>query len=71
MKGEFSKKLVPIGKAAEYLGVSIDTVRRWNEKGLLYSARPDGKKQIFFYRRACEDKVLSTTYYFGGNFKKT
>jgi len=47
MKGEFSKKLIPIGKASEYLGVSIDTVRRWDEKGLLNSTRPDGKNRYF------------------------
>ncbi len=42
-----SKKLVPISEAAEVLGVSIDTVRRWDKKGVLHSERPDGKNRFF------------------------
>lgn len=41
------KKSVPIGQAAEFLGVSVDTVRRWDEKGVLHSERPDGKNRYF------------------------
>src|SRR3989338_4568031 len=40
-------KLVPIGEAAEILGVSIDTIRRWDKKGKLHSTRPDGKTRFF------------------------
>jgi len=40
-------KLVSIGTAAKILGVSIDTIRRWDKKGKLHSARPDGKNRYF------------------------
>lgn len=42
-----SNKYLPIGEAAEYLGVSIDTLRRWEEKGKLTSSRLDGKNRFF------------------------
>ncbi len=42
-----NKKLVTIGKAAEILGVSIDTVRRWDKDGILHSKRPNGKDRFF------------------------
>lgn len=32
-------KIIPIGKAAQILGVSINTLRRWDEKGRLKSKR--------------------------------
>src|SRR3989344_9008155 len=41
------KKLVPIGEACEILGVSIDTIRRWDKSGILHSSRPDGKTRYF------------------------
>lgn len=41
------RKLVPIGQAAEFLGVSIDTIRRWDDKGTLHSVRPNGKDRYF------------------------
>lgn len=41
------KKLVPISEAAKILGVSIDTVRRWDKSGVLHSERPDGKNRYF------------------------
>src|SRR3989344_8548858 len=40
-------KLVPISEAANILGVSVDTIRRWNKKGLIESVRPDGKNRFF------------------------
>jgi len=33
------KALLTIGEAAQYLGVSIDTLRRWDKKGILPSVR--------------------------------
>lgn len=47
MERDLNKKTVPIGQAAEFLGVSVDTVRRWDEKGILHSQRPDGKDRYF------------------------
>lgn len=41
------KKLVPISEAAKVLGVSIDTIRRWDKSGILHSERPDGKNRYF------------------------
>ena len=40
-------KLVPISEAAKVLGVSIDTIRRWDKKGILHSERVDGKNRYF------------------------
>jgi excisionase family DNA binding protein len=41
------KKIVSISEAAQILGVSVDTVRRWDKTGLLKSERPDGKNRYF------------------------
>lgn len=41
------KKLIPISGAAKILGVSIDTVRRWDKSGVLHSERPNGKNRYF------------------------
>ncbi len=40
-------QIVPIGKAAEILGVSIDTLRRWDRAGKITSVRPGGKDRYF------------------------
>ena len=42
-----SAQLVPISDAAEILGVSIDTVRRWEKAGKISCTRPDGKNRLF------------------------
>ncbi|CAN5306326.1 hypothetical protein BH10PAT1_BH10PAT1_2890 [soil metagenome] len=39
--------LISIGEASEILGVSIDTIRRWDKSGILHSTRPDGKNRFF------------------------
>lgn len=41
------KKIVSISEAAQILGVSLDTIRRWDKTGLLHSKRPDGKNRFF------------------------
>lgn len=41
------KRLISISEAAKVLGVSIDTVRRWDKSGVLHSERPDGKNRYF------------------------
>lgn len=38
---------LPIGKAASLIGVSIDTLRRWDKTGRLKSVRIDGKNRFF------------------------
>ena len=42
-----STQFLTIGKAAEFLGVSIDTIRRWAKKGKLKEHRLDGKNRFF------------------------
>ena len=42
-KNEF----VLISKASKILGVSIDTVRRWDKNGTIHSQRIDGKNRYF------------------------
>src|SRR4030042_5838135 len=36
-----------IGQAAEYLNISIDTLRRWEAVGKIHAERPNGKDRIF------------------------
>jgi hypothetical protein len=64
-------KLIPIGKAAELLGVSVDTLRRWDNDGsFLATKSPSGhryysKTQIELYRndpaKLAERWLLSET----------
>jgi excisionase family DNA binding protein len=42
-----TKNTVSISEAAQILGVSLDTIRRWDKTGLLHSERPDGKNRYF------------------------
>ena len=42
-----SKNHVSIGDAAEILGVSIDTLRRWEKKGFVSAHRSPGKHRYF------------------------
>ncbi len=42
-----SNQYLSIGQAAEFLDVSIDTLRRWEEKGKITSERLDGKNRSF------------------------
>ena len=39
--------LVSISQASKILGVSLDTIRRWDKNGTLKSQRPDGKNRFF------------------------
>ncbi len=41
------KQYLPIGQAAEYLGKSIDTLRRWEKLGKITTKRLDGKNRYF------------------------
>jgi DNA (cytosine-5)-methyltransferase 1 len=42
-----SNELVPISQASELLGVSIDTIRRWEKKGLVKGLRSSNGHRIF------------------------
>src|SRR5258706_2404093 len=55
------KKLIQISEAAEVLGVSIDTIRRWDKAGILHSSRPDGKNR-FFSLKELEDLKFSKPF---------
>jgi len=41
-------KLITIGKAAKILGISIDTLRRWDKRGKLLSVRLDQKGYRYY-----------------------
>ncbi|MEK7557273.1 MAG: MerR family DNA-binding transcriptional regulator, partial [Patescibacteria group bacterium] len=43
----YSSRWVPIREAARLLGVSIDTIRRWDEKGIIHSNRLKGRNRYF------------------------
>lgn len=39
--------MVPIGEAARQLGVSVDTIRRWEREGKITSSRTLGGQRRF------------------------
>lgn len=41
------KNYLPISEAAKYLGVSLDTLRRWDKTSIIKSKRLDGKNRYF------------------------
>jgi excisionase family DNA binding protein len=49
-----------IGKSSEYLGVSIDTLRRWEEKGKLITYRSPGGHRYF--KKNELDQLFNTKY---------
>lgn len=44
-------ELLTIGQAAEYLGVSLNTLRRWDESGRLIAIRKDGGTHRYYFER--------------------
>ena len=42
------EKLLTIGQAAEYLGVSLNTLRRWDESGKLLAIKKDGGTHRYY-----------------------
>jgi excisionase family DNA binding protein len=54
-------KLIKIGKAAELLGVSIDTLRRWDKSGKLLSVRIGSKGHRLYRFSDIESKLNSTS----------
>jgi len=50
-------QLISIGEAASQIGVSIDTLRRWEKEGILTSFRPSPASKRY-YRRKDIDKFL-------------
>ena len=44
---ESSPELIPIGEAARLLGVSVETVRRWEVRGIIAATRtPLGQRRF-------------------------
>jgi excisionase family DNA binding protein len=41
------REYASVGEASKILGVSIDTIRRWDKRGLIRSERLDGKNRFF------------------------
>ncbi len=50
-----------IGAASKYLGISVDTLRRWETKGLLHPFRSPGKHR--YYREEDLKKVSDKKYF--------
>lgn len=48
------EKLLTIGQAAEYLGVSLNTLRRWDESGKLVAIRKEGGTHRYYRERDLE-----------------
>lgn len=43
-----NKKLLSIGEAAKFLGVSVDTLRQWDKKGILRCFRPSASSKRYY-----------------------
>jgi excisionase family DNA binding protein len=54
------RNLFTIGQASEYLGVSIDTLRRWEKKGRVEAFRSPGGHR--YYERDDLDKLFGKKY---------
>ena len=48
------EKLFTIGQAAEYLGVSLNTLRRWDENGKLTAIKKDGGTHRYYREKDLE-----------------
>ena len=48
------EELLPIGQAAEYLGVSLNTLRRWDESGKLIAIRKEGGAHRYYREKDLE-----------------
>jgi len=46
--------LLTIGQAAEYLGISLNTLRRWDESGRLVAIRKNGGTHRYYYEKDLE-----------------
>lgn len=61
MKNEYTKQLIPIGKVAKMLGVTVDTLRRWDKTGYLKSIRitPTGNR---YYQQNSLESMLTDVF---------
>ena len=58
---KMKNRLVSIGKAAELLGISIDTLRRWDESGRLNSIRSGLRGHRYYLREDIEEFLQDIT----------
>ena len=54
MDSNTKEELLTIGQASEYLGVSLNTLRRWDESGKLVAIRKDGGVHRFYREKDLE-----------------
>ncbi len=54
-----NQKMLPIGKASRYLGISRDTLRRWEKRGKLKPLRSPTDRR--YYTKEQLDAVMSGT----------
>ena len=54
MDSNNEEKLMTIGQAAEYLGVSLNTLRRWDENGKLVAIKKDGGSHRYYREKDLE-----------------
>lgn len=59
-KPDSKEPLLSIGEAAEYLGTSVDTLRRWDKKGKVETYRSPGGHRYF--KRSDLDELFGTKY---------
>ena len=52
---------VPIGEAAAYVGVSVDTMRRWTRSGQVKAVRTPGG-QFRYYLRDLDELMAARTH---------
>lgn len=60
MNPEDKQPLMSIGEASDYLGVSIDTLRRWSKIGKIEDFRSPGGHR--YYSKEDLDKIFGTRY---------
>ena len=57
---DIKREYLSIGEAADYLGISIDTIRRWDKKGKVTAYRSPGGHRYF--QKNDLDKLFDTKY---------
>jgi hypothetical protein len=63
-----SQKLISIGETAKKIGVSIDTLRRWDKKGRFLAVRKSGKR--FYKENEINDFINQSTISASNLFKE-
>ena len=62
------EKLLTIGQAAEYLGVSLNTLRRWDENGKLVAIKKDGGTHRYYREKDLVDILASNIMKFASDW---